>query len=239
MRGARAKAHKLHADRYAMEGNAHKAAAHYKRAFEYGLRFGVDEPQCIICFDSDPPPIQSGCACRGDTGLAHVGCLVKKALAQQEHRGNKAWSECQTCGRRFTGTMRTRLAEAWWERVQGMPEESEERLAASDNLAQVRSIDGQYAESERIHREVLDVERRILGEEHQHTLASASNLATALWNQGKYAQAERINREVLSAQRRVLGEEHTSTLACANNLALSLSRQGKHAEAERIERREV
>ncbi len=67
MKGARsrAKAHKLMADRYAMEGNAHKAAAHYKRAFEYGLRFarfGGDErkPQCIICLDHDPPPMQSG-----------------------------------------------------------------------------------------------------------------------------------------------------------------------------------
>ncbi len=33
MPGARAKAHKLLADRYAKEGNAHKATAHYKRAF--------------------------------------------------------------------------------------------------------------------------------------------------------------------------------------------------------------
>ncbi len=32
---------------------------------------------CIVCLDSDPPPIQSGCACRSDTGLAHVGCLIE------------------------------------------------------------------------------------------------------------------------------------------------------------------
>jgi hypothetical protein len=38
MPGARSKAHKLLADRYAKEGNAHKATAHYKRAFEYELR---------------------------------------------------------------------------------------------------------------------------------------------------------------------------------------------------------
>ena len=40
---------------------------------------------CIVCLDSDPPPIQSGCACRSDTGLAHVGCLIEKAAAQQPH----------------------------------------------------------------------------------------------------------------------------------------------------------
>jgi hypothetical protein len=96
---SRAKAHKLWADRYAEHGNAHKAAAHYKRAFEYGLlRFGADsdehKPQCIICMDSEPPPIQSGCACRSDTGLAHVECLIDKAVSQQPHRGTKVWWEC-------------------------------------------------------------------------------------------------------------------------------------------------
>jgi hypothetical protein len=29
---------------------------------------------CIICLDTDPPPIQSRCACRGEVGLAHVAC---------------------------------------------------------------------------------------------------------------------------------------------------------------------
>ena len=60
---------------------------------------------CIVCLDSDPPPIQSGCACRSDTGLAHIGCLIEKAVAQRPHRGNKVWWQCQTCGQQFTGTM--------------------------------------------------------------------------------------------------------------------------------------
>ena len=153
-----------------------------------------NECVCIVCLDSDPPPIQSGCACRSDTGLAHVGCLIEKAVAQQPHRGNKVWWECQTCGQQFTGAMRTGLAEAWWSRVCDEAEESEERLAAADNLAQVRSRDGQYAEAERIHREVLGVMRRALGEEHPHTLTSAGNLASSRGIHGKYAEAERIER---------------------------------------------
>jgi hypothetical protein len=47
----------------------------------------VEVECCIICLDSDPPPIQSGCACRSDTGLAHVDCLIQKAVSQQAHRG--------------------------------------------------------------------------------------------------------------------------------------------------------
>ena len=91
---------------------------------------------CIICLDSDPPPIQSGCACRSDTGLAHLGCLIEKAVSQQAHRGFEVWWECQTCGQDFTGAMRTGLGEAWWSRVCDQAEESAERLSAANNLAQ-------------------------------------------------------------------------------------------------------
>ena len=196
------------------------------------------ECACIICLDPDPPPIQSGCACRSDTGLAHVGCLVEKAVAQTpapRHRG-VVWWECQTCGQQFTGAMRTGLAEAWWSRVCDEAEESEERLAAAHNLGNARDKDGKYADAERIHREVHAVRRRILGEEHRQTLESAGNLAPSLSRQGKHAEAERINREVLGAYRRVLGDEHPETLTSAGNLAASLLNQGKHAEAELIER---
>ena len=108
--------------------------------------------QCIICLESDPPPIQSGCACRSDTGLAHIGCLVEKAAAQQAHRGAKVWWECQTCQQLFTGSMQTGLAEAWWSRVCDEAKESVERLAAACNLAQARKSDGRYAEAELINR---------------------------------------------------------------------------------------
>ena len=185
---------------------------------------------CTICLDSDPPPIQSGCACRSDTGLAHLECLIEKAVSQQAHRGAKAWSQCQTCGQDFTGAMRTGLGEAWWSRVRAQAEESAERLGAAHNLGACRLWDGDYAEAERIEREVLGVRRRVQGEEHPDTLKSAGNLAASLSGQGKHAEAERIHRQVLGVQRRVLGEEHPNTLASANNLAASLLGQGKHTE---------
>ena len=93
------------------------------------MAFAGIEPHecvCIVCLDSDPPPIQSGCACRSDTGLAHVGCLIEKAVMQQPHRGYVVWWECQTCGQPFTGAMQMGLAEAWWSRVW---DEAERRAA--------------------------------------------------------------------------------------------------------------
>jgi hypothetical protein len=42
---------------------------------------------CTICLDvGDPPPIQSGCACRGDAGLAHVGSLGSAWLSGRGSR---------------------------------------------------------------------------------------------------------------------------------------------------------
>jgi hypothetical protein len=165
---------------------------------------------CIICLESGPPPIQSGCACRSDSGLAHLDCLIEKAVAQQAHRGYDVWMMCQTCEQTFTGAMRTGFAEAWLSRVCDQAEESDERLCAAHNLAVSRRFEGKYADAERINREVLDVQRRVLGEEHPDTLRSADHLALSLMHQGKHADAERINREVLGAKRRVLGEEHSA-----------------------------
>ena len=50
-------------------------------------RATLDGGVCIICLDPDPPPIQSGCACRGDAGLAHVECRILAASAMQQSNG--------------------------------------------------------------------------------------------------------------------------------------------------------
>jgi hypothetical protein len=94
-----------------------------------------DAGACVICLDTSPPPIQSGCACRGDGGLAHIDCLAQLAASQQPHRGNEVWRTCQTCKQGFTGAMRTGLAETWRSRVAGLAAESPERLSAEGNLA--------------------------------------------------------------------------------------------------------
>ena len=140
----------------------------------------ADAAVCIICLDSNPPPIQSGCACRSDSGLAHVACLIEKAVSQQQHRGSKAWWECQTCGQCFTGTMQTELGEARWSRVCDQAEESGERLSAAGQLAGCRRSQGKYKEAERIECEVLRVQRRVLGEEHLETLKTAARLALSI-----------------------------------------------------------
>jgi hypothetical protein len=196
----------------------------------------ADGGACIICLDTSPPPIQFGCACRGDSGLAHIACLVQAAASQQAQRGSGVWQKCQTCKHDYTGAMQTGLAEAWHSRVAGQAAESDERLQAENYLAMSLSQQGKAVEAEPMLRRLHTVMMRVHGAEHPNTLTSASTLALSLSHQGKYADAERIEREVHEVQKRVLGAEHPSTLMSASTLAASLIYQGKYAGAERIQR---
>ncbi len=180
---------------------------------------------CYICYESQPPPIQSGCACRDEAGFVHVDCMVQAAVSQMEHRGRIAWCQCHTCKQFFTGAMRTGLAEAWWARVRDAVEENAERQSAAYNLGQSLYGEGQYSEAERVFREVHGIRMRVSGAEHPQALKCASDIALCLARQGKYAKAEQIDREVLAVRKRVLGPEHPETLTSAANLATSVSRQ--------------
>ena len=135
---------------------------------------------CIICYETRPPPIQSGCGCRHDGGLAHVGCLAQVATSQAAHRGSIAWRQCQTCKQDFTGAMQIGLAEERWSRVRDQAEASAERLDAACVLANSLLAQAKYAEAEQFQRELHAVEMRVLGAEHPDTLATAGNLAESL-----------------------------------------------------------
>jgi hypothetical protein len=213
------------------------------RAAGAGGRGGSHVGPCTICLDSDPPPIQSGCACRGDSGLAHVECRAEAAAHRMKNNcaidGTcpvDGWHTCGTCKTFFTGAMKVGLAEAWWSRVQHLPEEDEQRLGAGTFLAISLAAEGKNAEAETVYRQVLSVKRRVLGPAHVNTLSTAGNLAIALHDQGKHAEAEPLYREVLAAKRRVLGSEHPNTLMSANNLAVALLSQGKLTEVEALQR---
>ena len=80
---------------------------------KFMIRKNSGDGACIVCLEASPAPIQSGCACRGDSGLAHIDCLVRVAASQQAQRGTELWWLCQTCKQPFTGAMQAGLAEAW------------------------------------------------------------------------------------------------------------------------------
>ena len=89
---------------------------------------------------------------------------------------------------------------------------------SASNLASSLHHQGKHADAERIQREVLQVQKRVLGAEHPSTLASASNLASSLSKQDKFAEAEQMLLAALASLQRVLGPAHPNTLTIARNL---------------------
>ncbi len=59
--------------------------------------------ECFICLDGDKPEptLHLGCACRSDSGFAHVACMARLARS----RGSASWRECRTCKQKLTGRM--------------------------------------------------------------------------------------------------------------------------------------
>ena len=81
---------------------------HWKRGHK---KVCVEPPLCTICLDGgiEPVPIQRGCGCRGDAGLAHVACIAE--MNHQKRLGHhNGWHNCDTCGQRYTAAMQLGLA---------------------------------------------------------------------------------------------------------------------------------
>ena len=162
---------------------------------------------CIICLESDPPPMRMGCACRGSAGNAHIACLAEAAVWSKDEKG---WFKCQTCKHVYTGAVGNALADIRWSRAQDGG-----RDAAWFDAATTRAISlvdrGAYAESEALWREIVRADREELGDEHPHTMINMSRLAHTLGLQGKKAEAELIDRELLRAHTETLGPDHPTT----------------------------
>ena len=191
----------------------------------------VEPPSCTICLDGgdEPLPIQRGCACRGDAGLAHVACLAEVA-ARKADGNHKGWFECPTCGQDYTGAMLLALQRALVHRMRTRHPDDWQRLCAESNLGNALMGAGKLDEAADVLARVLTAMKRVFGE--VNALNTASMLAITFQQQGKFTEAEELQVWVLAAYTRLNGKEHPDTLATAGNLACTYSDQGKLAEAE-------
>jgi tetratricopeptide (TPR) repeat protein len=187
---------------------------------------------CIICLDvGDAPPIQSGCGCRGDAGLAHVDCRAEACAHRARGGIRDGWLSCGTCHQLYTGRMKLGLAETLWSIHQDSDEQSQERQWAAGVLAAALNDQGRCAESEAICREVRAVHRRMKTPDPDRVVAADRLLANILIDQGRHAEAEGLYREVLGAQQRMLPPNDPATLRTMMNLGNVVHTQGKLAEA--------
>jgi tetratricopeptide (TPR) repeat protein len=187
---------------------------------------------CTICLDvGDPPPIQSGCGCRGDAGLAHVGCRAKAAAYTARSDNVSGWPWCATCEQAFTGQMMMGLAEAWLSAVKDFDEKNEERQLAGNFLASALLQQARLAECEAKCRELRAVQHGMPGPDSTTAMHTAEILGNTLMLQHKYVEAEVVYREVLSNRREQLGAEDRNTLRSLVSIGNVFEAQAKLDDA--------
>ena len=195
---------------------------------------------CYICLDgADEEGLVRRCACREDSGFAHVSCLARGAQAavQRGAHGWVRWHTCGLCRQEYHGVVRCALGWACWKAYMGRPEIwPEANLTRRDAMNQLGN--GLHAASH--HEDALTVRKAELvtlwrigaPEDAIHTVQG--NLANSYQCLGRNERALRLRRHVYSRRLQLLGEEHPKTLRAAYNYALSLLELHRFEEAKSL-----
>ena len=116
------------------------------------------------------------------------------------------------------------------ERVHGR--EHPEYVSTLSALGNMHADIGEFETSERLLREVVEIDRATLGDGEGGLAVSINNLATVLVDQGKAGEAIALHEESLAIRRRVFGEPSVQVAIALANYSFALVRAGRHAEAE-------
>jgi Tetratricopeptide repeat len=103
-------------------------------------------------------------------------------------------------------------------------------LRANYDLASLYLRQKRWDEFERLCRDTLSRQRRVLGDAHLDTLSSLNNLQSFYFIRRRYAEAEPLAIEVFEARQRTLGGDHPSTLRALHNLASIFDASGRQVD---------
>ena len=228
---------------------AHWASAH-KRSCE-SLRYAhrARPPNVTAPGIGRQRPIQMGCACRGERGLAHVSCMTERAATTasttasttaaslQETMRTVAWSPwttCQVCGDDFMGEMRLSLARAWDERTSDRQPDDDERVAALTNLGNALTHAAKFDDSIA----VLQPLRETLAHDDPRWIRIMTDIGRNIMRKRQDAKAEEHFRRLLDDCHRASYFEsyRVEIQEIMTALVASLLLQDKHAEAEIIQK---
>jgi len=98
---------------------------------------------------------------------------------------------------------------AWRVEIEGS--DDEKTLQIASHLADAHRFLGNFHESERLRRDVVNTRRGVMGEEHSQTLEAQWLLAHNLILQHKLDEARNIRDRLLPVASRVLGPDHSVT----------------------------
>ena len=203
-----------------------------------------EQGRCTICLESDPAPLQRGCACRGEAGLSHFQCMANLADWRDKNgpvteTPGLAWIMCLVCKSHFTGAMKQELAHAWSERSLHLPTDHLTHVWSKQHLIECAYAAGNYTEAETMARSMLDRNRTDLGETHPITLYTKTMLGNSLSCLERYKEAEEVQREVLADTSIVSGPRGRVTASQMSSLSNTLAKQRKFTEALRLAKEAV
>jgi tetratricopeptide (TPR) repeat protein len=104
-------------------------------------------------------------------------------------------------------------------------------LETMDELGDVYSDQGKYAQASALLSQTLKTQLRVLGPRHYDTLDTLSSFASMYQREGKYALAEAYAEQTLAGKRQTLGPEDPVTIESAADLALAYQSQAKFAKS--------
>ncbi len=93
-------------------------------------------------------------------------------------------------------------------------------------------MQGRFAESEKCHRQALEIRRAVMSPDHPDVATGISNLGSVLYQQQRYAEAEKLYIEAVAIREKALGPEHPSVAFILNNLGTAVYSLGRNQEAE-------
>lgn len=106
-------------------------------------------------------------------------------------------------------------------------------LTARYGLAQVLAAQGRDLNAERMYRQLLRDQERVLGAADAATLATRNDLAWTTECLGQYQEAEAMFSQLSTDERKLLGERHPRVLRTKGFLARMAGMLGRYYEAEK------
>jgi hypothetical protein len=167
--------------------------------------------------------MRTGCACRSELALAHVGCLARAA---EESKQDAVWWSCRTCKKVFTGQMRGKLALEFLPRT----EPGARWSVAEMNVATAARLEGRYADAAKMHRVLYDRAVAERGAESSLAIKILTELVADASGLG--VGAAELGAQLLDVCERALGSKHASTVRARSDLAVRRCREGRGAYAE-------
>jgi tetratricopeptide (TPR) repeat protein len=108
------------------------------------------------------------------------------------------------------------------------------RLDNSAKEAAFLRNNGQYAEAERLQRQIVREILQIRGLEDRATLVAEGQLALTLWHQGRHQEAAEKQKHIMLVHERNFGWDDADTLGIAGHLVTTYLSQGRDDEAKAL-----